>query len=172
VRVLNESEQKLLKDFVAAGKRVVITGTDVTELGDSPNIVRMQECPGKAYNAAIQKDFEHSSPDSQRAFFASLQGGDSVGIQASAQIATSISRTPDGHINCFFANFAGLRGGSNPVQTPQSGVIVSVASRTEGKGYFLPFLGTAQEVKGDRIGNSIRFTLPTIPKGAVFWYAP
>jgi hypothetical protein len=172
VRVLNESEQKLLKDFVAAGKRVVITGTDVTELGDSPKIVRMQECPGKAYNAAIQKDFEHSSPDSQRAFFASLQGGDSVGIQASAQIATSISRTPDGHINCFFANFAGLRGGSNPVQTPQSGVVVSVASRTEGKGYFLPFLGTAQEVKGDRIGNSIRFTLPTIPKGAVFWYAP
>ena len=172
VRVLNETEQKWLKDLAGAGKRVVITGTDVTELGNEPNIVRMPECPGKVYNAAIEKDFEHSSPDSQREFLASLQGGDSVGIQASPQIATSISRTPDGHINCFFANFAGLRGGSNPVQTPQAGVVVTVPSKTEGKGYFLPFLGTVEEVKGERDRNIVRFTLPTITKGAVFWYEP
>ena len=174
VRVLNESEQKWLKDFVAAGKRVVITGTDVTELGDSRQVVRMPECPGKAYNAAIQKDFENSSPDSQRKFFGSLQGGDAVGVQASAQVATSIARTPDGHINCFFANFAGLRGGANPVQTPQAGVAVSVVpSKTkEGKGYFLPFLGTAQELKGEPNGSSILFRLPAITKGAVFWYEP
>src|SRR5215469_2133755 len=162
VRVLNESEQKWLKEFAGAGKRVVISGRDVTELGDSTNIVRIKECPGKAYSSAIEKDFEHSSPDSQREFFASLQGGDSIGIQASAQIATSISTTPDGHINCFFANFAGLRGGSNPVQTPEGGVVVSVPSKTEGKGYFLAFLGTAQEVKGERRGESIRFALPAI----------
>jgi hypothetical protein len=189
VRVLNESEQKSLKDFVAAGKRLVITGTDVTELGDSPNVVRIGDDPGKAYNAAMEKDFEHSSPDSQREFFAKLQGGDSVGIQASPQIATSISRTPDGHINCFFANFAGLRAGSNPVQTPQTGVVVTVpmarneksqvASKeerwsmlTEGKGHFLPFLGEEQVLSGVRQGDSLRFTLPAITKGAVFWYEP
>src|ERR1700757_254931 len=174
VRVLDESEQKWLKDFVGAGKRVVITATDVTELGDSPNVLRMRECPGKAYNAAIEKDFEHSSPDSQQDFFASLRGGDSVGIQASPLIATSISRTSDGRINCFFANFAGLRGGSNPVQTPQTEVVVSVVpSKTEeGKGYFLPFLGTVQEVKGEPNGHSILFRLPAITKGAVFWYKP
>ena len=154
-------------------RSVVITGTDVTELGDSPNILRIRECPGKAYNAAIEKDFEHSSPDSQRDFFASLQGGDSVGIQASPLIATSISRTPDGHVNCFLANFAGLRGKSNPVQTPQAGVVVRVVpSKTEGKGYFLPFLGTVQEVKGEPNGHSIQFKLPPITKGAVFWYEP
>lgn len=174
VRMLNESEQKWLKDFVGGGRKVVITGTDVTELGDSPNIVRMRECPGKAYNAAIEKDFEHSSPDSAHEFFDALRGGDSVKIQASPSIATSISRTPDGHINCFLANFAGLRGGSNPVQTPQAGVVVSVvASKTgQGKGYFLPFLGTAQEVSGEADGNSIRFRLPAITRGAVFWYQP
>ena len=174
VRVLDDREQKWLKDLVGAGKRVVITGTDVTELGDSPNIVRMRECPGKAYNAAIEKDFEHSSPDSAHEFFGALQGGDSAKVQASPMIATSISRTPDGHINCFFANFAGLRGGSNPVQTPQAGVVVSVvASKTgQAKGYFLPFLGTAQEVSGEADGNSIRFRLPAITRGAVFWYQP
>ena len=130
----------------------------------------MTECPGKAYNAAIEKDFEHSAPDSQHEFFASLQGGDAVRIQASPQIATSISHTPDGHDNVFFANFAGLVGGSNPIQTPQTGVTVAVKSSSDLKGFFLPFLGQVQPVKGVRSGDSVSFTLPTITRGAVFWY--
>jgi len=172
VRVLDEKEQKWLKDFVATGKNLVITGTDVTELGDSPGVVRMRDCPGKAYNAMLEKDFEHSSPDSQRDFFANLQGGNSVGVQASSQIATSISRTSDGHINCFFANFAGLKGGSNPIQTPQTGVKVTVDSKSAGKAFFLPFMGDVQPVQGTRNGDALTFTLPAISKGAVFWVEP
>jgi hypothetical protein len=171
VRVLGPSEKKWLKEFVA-GRRLVVTGADATELGDMANVVRLRECPGKAYNAAMEKDFEHSSPDSVTEFFASLQGADAVRIQASSQVATSIARTSDGHINCFFANFAGLRGGSNPVQTPQNGVEVTVRAKDEGKGFFLPFLGQVQAVKGERDGDSIRFTLPEITRGAVFWYEP
>jgi len=171
VRVLGKNEKKWLKEY-AAGKRLVVTGTDATELGDIPNVVRLRECPGKAYNAAIEKDFERSSPDSAREFFASLQGADAARIQASPQIATSIARTSDGHVNCFFANFAGLRGGSNPVQTPQAGVVVSVRSKSEGKGVFLSFLGQEQPVKGVQHGDSVSFTLPKITRGAVFWYEP
>jgi hypothetical protein len=92
-----------------------------------------------------------------------------VRIKAGPLVATSIARTSDGHINCFFANFAGLRGGVNPVQTPQDGVEVSVKAKAE-KGYFLPFLGDVQAVKGVRRGDAVTFTLPTITKGAVFWY--
>ena len=60
------------------------------------------------------------------------------------------------------------------MQTPQAGVVVSVVpSKTEeGKGYFLPFLGTVQEVKGEPNGHSILFRLPPVTKGAVFWYEP
>src|SRR6201993_3967187 len=79
VRVLGQSEKTWLKEFAAA-KRLVVTGTDATELGDLPNVVRLRECPGKAYNAAIEKDFEHSSPDAAREFFASLQGAGAVRI--------------------------------------------------------------------------------------------
>jgi hypothetical protein len=172
VRVLDESEQKWLKDFVASGKKAVVTGTDVTELGDSPGVVRMRDCPGKAYTAALEKDFEHSSPDSQREFFASLQGGDSVGIEGSPHIATSISRTPDGHVNCFFANFAGLKGGANPIQIPQTGVKITVTAKSDVKGFFLPFMGDVQALQGTRTGNTLTFTLPPISKGAVFWYEP
>jgi len=172
VRVLNESEQRQIKDLVGVGKKLVIAGTDVTELGDNPNVVRIKECPGKAYNAALEKDFEHSSPDSAGDFFQSLQGAEAVRIQASPQVATSIARTTDGHINCFLANFAGLVAKKNPVQTPQDGIEVSVATKTDGKGFFLPFMGQVQSVKGERQGETVRFRLPTVTRGAVFWFEP
>ena len=172
VRILGDEEKKWLREFVTTGNRLVLTGTDATEFPGSPNIVRMRDCPGKAYNAVMEKDFESASPDSQRQFFSALQGGDAVRIQASAKVATSVARTSDGHINCFFANFAGLRGGVNPVQTPQSGVEVSIRSSGDGKGYFLPFLGQVEELQGKRSGDSLIFALPTMTKGAVFWYEP
>ena len=172
VRILGENEKGWMKGFAAQGNRVVITGADATELGNSKNVVRLPDRPGRAYNTTLEKDFEHASPDLQREFFASLVGGNSVRIQGSPQMATSISQTPDGHINVYFANFAGLRGGSNPVQTPQSGVEVTVASKTEGRGFFLPFLGQVEAVRGKRHGDSATFVLPAITKGAVFWYEP
>ncbi len=169
VRVLNDEEQKGLKDYVAGGSRVVIAGTDVTELGTSDHVVRFANDPGRAYNAETEKDFESATPESQKEFLGSLQGGDSVRIQASPQIATSISRSSEGHIQCFFANFAGLKGGVNPVQAPQSGVQVTITSKSAAKGFFLPFMGSVQEVSGVRSGDSVSFTLPTITKGAAFW---
>jgi hypothetical protein len=172
VRVLNDSERDWLKKFAAGGRTVVVTGTDSTELGDAQHVVRFPSCPGKVYSAALEIDFEHASPDSQQEFLASLQGGKTVQIQASTEIATSVSRGPDGRIQCFLANFAGLRGGSNPIQTPQNGVTMSVVSKSEGKGFYLPFLGEMQPVQGVRHGDSVDFTLPTITKGAVFWYEP
>jgi len=170
VRVLGESEKGQLKDIVGAGKKLVITGNDATGLSESQSVVRLAECPGAAYNAALEKDFDSASPDSEHAFFESLQGGGAVQIKASSQVATSVAQTSDGHTNVFFANFAGLRGGSNPVQTPQNGVEVSVMSKSDVKGFFLPFLGEAQAVKGVRHGDGLTFTLPAITKGAVFWY--
>jgi hypothetical protein len=172
VRVLSEGEKNLLHAYAEHGNRLVITGADLTGLGAADGIVRFPDCPGKAYNAALEKDFANAAPESQRAFFKSLKGGDTVRIEAGPQVATSIARTRDGHINSFFANFAGLRGHSNPVQTPQTGVKVTVPARTGQKGFFLPFLGTTEEVKGTRTQDSITFTLPPIEKGAVFWVEP
>jgi hypothetical protein len=171
VRVLGDSEKSWMQGFAAQGNRLVITGTDATGIGSSQNVVRFASCPGRAYNAALEKDFEGASPDSQQAFLDSLHGGNAVHIRAGAQVATSIARTSDGHINVFFANFTGLRGGSNPVQTTQTGVEVSLTARG-GKGFVLPFLGEVQAVNGVRHGDSMTFTLPPITKGAVFWYEP
>jgi hypothetical protein len=172
VRVLGDSEKTWVQAFVAQGKRLVITGADATAAGNAQNVVRFPACPGRVYDAALERDFEHASPESQQAFFDSLEGANSVRIKAGPQVATSIARTSDGHINCFFANFAGLRGGANPVQKAQTGVEVSVTSASEGKGFFLPFLGDRRTVEGVRHGDAITFALPPITKGAVFWYEP
>ena len=170
VRVLGASEKSWLQGFAGKGGRLLITGTDATGIASAQNVVRLPACPGKAYNTALEKDFEGASPDSQHEFFDSLQGGTVFQIKAGPQIATSIALTSDGRVNVFFANFAGLRGSSNPVQTPQNGVEVSVRSQAGEKGFFLPFMGESQEVQGIRHGDTITFALPAIAKGGVFSY--
>ena len=171
VRVLNDDEKNALKNLASTGTRLVITGADATQVGDSKDVVRFGEDPGRAYNAMLEKDFESASPDSQQRFFDSLRGSDAVQVKAGPHVATSISKSRDGHTNVFFANFAGLRGGSNPIQTPQTSVEVSLPV-SGGKGFCLPFLGEAQELEGVQHKGSITFSLPPIEKGAVFWYEP
>ncbi len=172
VRVLNDSEKTWMKSFAAKGNALVITGTDATGIDSAQGVVRFADCPGRAYNAALEKDFEGASPDSQKTFFDALHGGKAVQVTAGPHVATSTARTPDGNVNVFLANFTGLIGGSNPVQTPQAGVEITVGSKGDGKAVFLPFLGEAQVVKGIRHGDSVTFTLPPITKGAVFSVEP
>ncbi|HEV2715546.1 MAG TPA: hypothetical protein VGU64_09810, partial [Terriglobales bacterium] len=169
VRELSDDEKTWLREFVQK-KRLVITGRDATGLDVSDHVVRFPECPGRTYEQALERDFERTSPASQQQLLDALGKSEEVRIEAPPHIATSIARTSDGHINCFFANFSGLRGGSNPVQTPQDGVKVMVQSKAGDEGYVLPFLGTTQPLHGVRNGGSVTFSLPSIAKGAVFWY--
>jgi hypothetical protein len=170
VRELSVNEKSWLQKFVETKNRLVITGADATGLAASEQIVRFPNCPGRAYEQALEKDFEHTSPASQQQLLDAVGKSEGVRIEAPPHIATSIARTSDGHITCFFANFTGLRGGSNPLQTPQSGVKVSIPSKAGDEGYVLPFLGTAQPLHGIRNRDSVTFTLPPIAKGAAFWY--
>ena len=171
VRVLDESEKGWLKSYVASGKQLVITGEDATQLTPASNIARVEPCPGKEYMAALEKDFEHTTPDSQAAFLKTFKSDGSIQIAASPEVATSISLV-DGKPHVFLANFAGLRGGVNPVQTVQSGVKVTISSEAKGPAFFLPFMGEVQKVQGVRIAGGTSYTLPPISKGAVFWYEP
>ena len=170
VRVLDDDERKLLREYVAHGKKLAITGTDATQLDDSPGVMRFAQCPGKEYMSSLAKDFERTTPQSESGFLSRISGEREIEIQASPHVATSIAQA-DGKTHIYFANFAGLVGGANPVQTPQRGVKVTTASKSAGKGFFLPFLGETEPLHGER-GNDGRttYTLPPITRGAVFWY--
>jgi hypothetical protein len=78
----------------------------------------------------------------------------------------------DGKTHIFLANFAGLRGGVNPVQTLQTGVQITIPAQAKGQAFFLPFLGDVQKLEGVQQSGHISYSLPAISKGAVFWYQP
>jgi hypothetical protein len=94
-----------------------------------------------------------------------------VRVVASHMIATSIAQV-NGKTHVFFANFAGLQGGVNPIQSPQTGVQITVSGAQKGRGFFLPFLGDVQSLTGTAGDGGIVYKLPAIEKGAVFWYEP
>jgi hypothetical protein len=169
VKVLNEDEKSSLRKYVNIGRTLVITGQDATQLGDAQNIARFNKCPGAEYVAALSKDFAATTPEKEQSFLDKLQPSSSIEVFASPAIATSIAQV-EGTPHVFFANFAGLRGGVNPVQTPQKDVRVEVAGTSKAQGYFLPFMGEVSKVDGVAGNGKITFTLPAIEKGAVFWW--
>jgi hypothetical protein len=171
VRLISDGEKALLRTYIGANKVLVVTGDDATGLGDIANVIRFSKCPGKDYSLALQKDFDDARPDQEHEFLESLKSEPAVRVIASSMLATSIARV-NGSPHVFFANFAGLRGGVNPVQTPQTGVEVVVPGNAKGRGFFLPFLGEVQSVDGVAGADGVTYRLPTIQKGAVFWYEP
>ncbi len=171
VRVMSDGEKAWMRKYVTDGNRLVITGEDATQVGGAAGVVRFGKCPGKDYYAALEKSVAEANPDQERDFLESLKVEPAVRVTASQMVATSIAQV-EGKTHVFFANFAGLEGGVNPVQTPQAGVRVTVPGAARGKGFFLPFLGEVQPVTGTAGDGGTVYTLPAIEKGAVFWVEP
>jgi hypothetical protein len=167
VRILSEGERTLLERYSGAGKKLIITGNNPLESGHPPDVVRFPACPGKAYIASLEAGFDQATPQLQQAFLDSLPPSAGIEVSASPKVASSISRV-NGETHVFLANFAGLVGGKNPVQTPQT-VTISVPGGRGMSAYFLPFLGSPQRLEGGWKQGTVTFTLPPISKGAVFW---
>ena len=173
VRIVGDAERRALEDYVSRGKTLVITGQDPLALGGRAHVIRFSRCPGAAYFAALEKDFNRASPGAEREFLENIKANSSATIRVAARpsVATSISSV-EGKPHVFLANFTGLVGGKNPIQSPASGVEISVAGNTAKPGFFLPFLGEATPVEGTVRDGRVVFRLPAIEKGAVFWWEP
>jgi hypothetical protein len=171
VRLLSDSERSALRAYAAGSNLLAVTGEDATGIGNTANVIRFSKCPGKDYSAALQQDFDAATPDREHEFLKSLTAETSIRVLASPMLATSIASV-NGQPHVFFANFAGLRGRVNPVQTPQTGVQITVSGAARGHGFFLPFLGDVQPLEGTVNAGAVRYNLPAIEKGAVFWYEP
>jgi hypothetical protein len=167
VRVLSGEERTKLEQYTDAGKKLIITGNDPLQSRDRKNVVTFPDCPGKAYVTALEADFDRANPQMQRAFLDSLPPEQGIEISASTAVASSIAQV-NGETHVFLANFAGLVGGKNPVQTPQN-VTIRVPEGTTHEAYFLPFLGDVQPLNGLPDQGGVIFTLPPVAKGAVFW---
>src|ERR1700733_6425815 len=171
VQVTSEEERTEFRKYVEDGHTLVITGRDATEIGGATNVIRFGRCPGKDYYEALKKSVDESNPEREKEFLESLKPKASIQVVASPMVATSIANV-DGKPHIFFANFAGLKGGLNPIQTPQTGIHVIISGAHGGRGLFLPFLGDVQQMNGISSDGAICYKLPTIEKGGVFWYEP
>jgi hypothetical protein len=172
VRLLGEAERSALSALVSRGTRLIVTGTDATDLPASDAVRRFPECPGSAYLANLEKDFLKTTPAASADFITALPRDQTVRIEASSSVTTEIASV-DGKLHIFFANFDGLVAGQHAVQTPQKGIRVSLpADGGTGRGWFLPFLGEPAELHGQRQNGTLVFVLPEVQKGAVVWFEP
>src|SRR5437867_438241 len=166
VQLLSENERNTLRAFVERGGKLIVTGHDAIQLPPSSRVVRLSECPGKSYMRALNRDFSGTSPALAQEFLSNLQTTAVLTVEASPSVATHIASV-DGLPYIFFANFKGLVGGKNPVQSPETNARIVVLRFA--RVYFLPFLGDVEELKGTSGKKKITFLVPPINKGAVVW---
>jgi hypothetical protein len=166
VRILSDQERSTLRTFVDRAGKLIITGQDATGLPASSRVVRFPECPGRAYITALNRDFAGSVPAQAQEFIAQLHSDAELTLEASTFIASHIVSV-DGMPHVFLANFKGLIGGKNPIQTPEVGAQLIVNQRASAQ--FLPFLGDVQTLRGEYREGKTTFVLPEIEKAAVVW---
>jgi hypothetical protein len=162
---LDDAEKSGLQKLAAHGTRLVINGVDATGLADAPHVFRNPQDPGAAYQAALEKDFDHTSPERAQAFLEQLRSGLDFSIEASPTAATHIASVA-GSSCVFFANFSGLRGHETASQTPLTKVRISFGPDAPARLRLLHFLGE-EEVVEPEPGSPGVFRLPPIQKGAV-----
>jgi hypothetical protein len=168
VSMVNDTEREALKRFTANGGRLVITGQDSTALAASSEVVRITNCPGRAYFTALQRDFASGAQNVAREFLQAVQVKGEIEINAPPTIAANLARV-DGTPHVFLANFSGLVPGKVPVPSSQPGIQIRVPATTGESLAYLPFLGEEQVVQGVKQGDRVQFTLPPVERGAVVW---
>lgn len=168
VSVLNGDERAQLKAFLARGGKLVITGTDDTNLGKVDNVTRFEKSPGGAHLAALQDDFAKATLSGQPEFIAALPQDPSLLVQTAATVASNVAIV-DGKPHIFLANFTGIVPHHNVKPTPESAARISVPASRKCTASFLPFLGEVRELKGTVVGDRFYFYLPPFDRAAVVW---
>ncbi len=167
VRVLDDSEKAALRDRIASGKRLIVTGTDATGLAALSNVLRIPDDPGSAYMAALERDFAGTTPAAVQSFIEQIHADPAVVIDAPPTMAAHVANV-NGKTCVFLANFTGLRGRETADQVPQGGVRISFSGASADVLQLLPFLGEPAVIKREVSSNTTsQFLLPPVNKGAV-----
>ena len=171
VRVLDDTERANIKNLVAGGAKVIITGQNVTELPDSSQIVRLQERAGAAYMQSLDPNLEKANQQQSTKMLATLPDDSAIQISASPLLVTNIADV-NGATHIFLFNIGGLRGGTNAVPTPESGMTVTVPATPAVRMYYVPFLGQKQDLRAQRRGSQLIFRVPSVERGGILWLNP
>lgn len=170
VRVLDDAERASLRDMIANGKKLIITGQDTTALPTSTAIARLSGRPGATYLQSLDPNLENSDEQQAASMLAAIGRDQDIQVTASPLLVTHIA-TVNGTPHIFIFNLRGLRGKENAVPTPESHMTVALPATAARRTYYVPFLGDRQEVRGERHGGRMIFQVPTVNRGGVLWLA-
>jgi hypothetical protein len=168
VRFLSDAEKASLKNYVAGGGKLILTGKNATGLPPSPGVKEVAEDPGARYLGNLEKDFASGLATLPVDFLNEIHTTSAIQIDAPATIAINMALV-DGTLHAFLANFGGLVPSKVAVPASASGVRISVPAKLGSSLAFLPFLGEMQVVKGVQKGQLAEFVLPAVERGAVVW---
>ena len=168
VSVLSAEELKLLKEYVASGGKLVITGKNATGMAASKYVQEIASDPGREYFAELEKDFSAAWQKVPITFLDAVLVRSDLQVEAPPTIAVNIAEV-DGVPHAFLANFGGLVPSKVAQPTPAAGIHVRVPAAMGNSLVFLPFLGEERSVNGTQRGDEIDFVLPTVERGAVIW---
>src|SRR5262249_24280330 len=168
VSFLSDSERSQLASFAASGGRLIITGPDNTHLPDSSRVTRLAASPGAALLANLEKDFIGTFRSANTELTALLPSSSRIVVEASPFVVSHIALV-DGKSHVFLINFSGIVPHRNLKPTPEASACVSVSAGTKATLSFAPFLGEEQKLTGKRLGDKVKFCLPTFHRGAVVW---
>jgi hypothetical protein len=204
-RCLGKEEVDSLASYAGSGKTLIVTGetgkydetgairnsnpvdqllriTDPAEKKTGKNFMYYPNCPGRAYYAQLQKEFDQQAVAGtweqtefnklRKAFVAEILDVSgfhpAVQIDASPFLSTQIARV-GGKVSVFLANFKGLKSKEIAQQAPEENVTIGFSASGPGAIAVLPFLGQLQKVPATFSHGKLACKLPPIDKGAVVW---
>ena len=168
VSVLNDTEKQTLRAYVDHGGHLVILGNNATGMAASPVATQLAYDSAGTYFAALLQDFSDASDDPPSDFLEATRVRGEIELDAPETVAANFGLV-DGMPHVFLANFGGLVPGKVAVPALAKGIRVRIPAAKGERLTFLPFLGEAQLVHGERKGDQVEFALPPLERGAVIW---
>jgi hypothetical protein len=168
VSVLTEAEKAALNSFALRGGRLVVLGTDVTGVSHSSSTVALPSDPVKGFFLALEQDFAAASSKAPTDFLRAAKVPSDIELKAPPTVAANFALV-NGKPHVFLANFGGLAPSKVAIPSPASGIHVTIPAAMGNSATYLPFLGEAQGLRGQRKGTVVEFSLPVLERGAVVW---
>jgi hypothetical protein len=197
-RCLSTQELDLLRSYVKSGKTLIASGQtgEYDETGaprEANPIQKLKDtggkfayfpnCPGKAYYAALKKEFNRDAAQGEwkQTAFEKLRMTligqildiaafkPEVQIEASPFVSAQIARVDD-KVYVFLANFGGLKSRVTAQQMIAKHVKIALSNEKAHTIGFLPFLGKVQKIDGTFREGMLSCEIPYFDKGAVVWF--
>jgi hypothetical protein len=168
VTVLTEAEKVALNSFARRGGRLVVLGTDATGVSYSSSVVALPSEATRQFFLALEDDFTAASSRPPTDFLKAATVPTEMEVNAPPTVAANFGLV-NGKPHVFLANFGGLTPSKIAVPSLASGIQVTIPAAMGNSATYLPFLGEAQRLQGQKKSNAVEFSLPALERGAILW---